>query len=145
MLTNLKALVVILCLAWVAFRYARPLCLQCVSEATFKRRRNVWFALTIVAFLSPAFWVYALFALVVLWWAAKHDSNPLALYLLVVFAVPNARYFIPTVLIGQLFDLTQFARSDGGILILTEGCDRYRCCDILKTDQQQILLGAWLR
>ena len=108
MLSNLKALVVILTLALVVFRVARPFCLEFMSVEAFVRRRNVWFALTIVAFVSPTFWIYAAFALVLLGWAAVRDENPLALYVLVTFAIPNAHFYIPTVIVGQLFDLTQY-------------------------------------
>ena len=119
MLNNLKALVVVLALAWLVFHFARPLCLQFVSAPTFSRRRNVWFALTLVAFVSPTFWVYALFAIVLLSWAAARDENPLALYVIVTFAVPNASFFLPTILINQLFDLTQYRLLSLGILIPT--------------------------
>lgn len=117
MLNNLKASVVVVVLAWIAFRFARPLCLQYMSAQTFVRRRNVWFALTVVAFVSPTFWVYALFAIALLSWAAARDENPLALYVLVTFAVPNASFFLPTFLINQLFDLTQYRLLSLVILI----------------------------
>ena len=107
MLNNLKALVVVLALAGVVFYLARPLSLRYMSVEAFTRRRNVWFALTIVGFASPAFWAYALFAIMLLSWAAVRDENPLALYVMVAFVVPDARFYIPTFLINQLFDLTQ--------------------------------------
>ena len=62
-----------------------------MTTEAFARRRNVWFALTIVAFVSPSFWIYALFALVLLAWAARRDENPLALFVLVTFTIPNVR------------------------------------------------------
>jgi hypothetical protein len=108
MLNNLKALVVVLALAWAVFRLARPLCLKYMSAEAFARRRNVWFALTIVAFISPTFWSYGLFALILLWWAGARDDNPLALYVLVTFTVPDASFSMPTFLVNQLFDLTQY-------------------------------------
>ena len=108
MLNNLKALVVVLALAWAVFRLARPLCLQYMSAEAFARRRNVWFALTIVAFVSPTFWSYGLFALILLWWAGARDDNPLALYVFVTFTVPDASFSMPTFLVNQLFDLTQY-------------------------------------
>ena len=108
MLNNLKALVVVLALAWVVFWLARPLCLQYMSASAYARRRNVWFALTIVAFITPTFWAYGLFALILLAWAGARDENPLALYVLVTFTVPNASFYIPTFLVNQLFDLTQY-------------------------------------
>ncbi len=107
MLTNLKALVVVLVLAVVAFHFARPLCLRYMTAESLDRRRNVWLALTIVGFVSPTFWLYALFAIALLSWAGARDENPLALYVLVTFTVPDARFYLPTFLINQLFDLTQ--------------------------------------
>lgn len=108
MLNNLKALVVILALAWLVFRVARPICLQYMAPEAFARRRNIWFALTIVAFVSPSFWIYGLFALILLYWAAAQDENPLALYVLVTFAIPGASFYIPGFIVNQLFDLTQY-------------------------------------
>ena len=108
MLNNVKALVVILGCAWLAFRLCRPLCLKFMPADVFARRRKVWFALTIVAFLSPTFWIYALFALIVLGWAAARDENPLALYVMVTFTVPEVTFYIPMPLINQLFALTQY-------------------------------------
>lgn len=105
---DIKALIVILVLAGVVFRLSRSICLDYMSSEDFVRRRNVWFALTTVAFMSPTFWLYAVFALILLVWAARRDENPLALYTLVTFAIPNANFYIPTVLVNQLFDLTQY-------------------------------------
>ena len=108
MLTNLKALVVVLVLAMAVFVIARPLCLRFMSSEAFVRRRNVWLALTVVGFTSPYFWAYALFALALLYWAGRRDDNPLALFVLVTFTVPNVRFYIPGVIVNQLFDITQF-------------------------------------
>ena len=117
MLNNLKALVVILVLAWAVFYFARPLCLRFMTDEAFTRRRNVWFALTIVAFVSPTFWSYGLFAFILLAWAGAHDENPLALYVLVTFTVPNASFFIPAFLVNQLFDLTQYRILSLAVLV----------------------------
>jgi len=108
MLNNLKALVVILAIGWVAFAFCRPICLNFMTKEAFARRRAVWFVLTIVAFVSPSFWIYAIVALVVLAWAAARDENPLALFAITLFAIPNVSFYIPTVLVQNLFDLTQF-------------------------------------
>ena len=117
MLNNLKALIVVFPLAWAVFYFARPLCLQFMTDEAFTRRRNVWFALTIVAFASPNFWIYGLFAIALLGWASAKDENPLALYVLVTFTIPNSSFYIPTVLIGQLFDLTQYRILSLAILL----------------------------
>lgn len=119
MLSNLKALVVVLVAAWAAFALLRPMCLQFMAESTYARRRNVWFALTIVAFASPSFAIYALFAMVLLIWAARRDSNPLALYVLVTFVVPNVRFYLPGVVVSQLFDITQYRILSLAVLVPT--------------------------
>jgi O-antigen ligase len=117
MLTNLKALVVVLGIAWAVFALVRTFCLQWMSAQAFARRRNVWFALTVVAFASPAFWIYALFALVLLVWATGKDENPLALFVLVTFTVPNVRFYLPALVFNQLFDLTQYRILSLAILL----------------------------
>src|SRR5881394_679400 len=108
MLNNLKALVVVLAIGWAVFAFCRPICLNFMTKEAFARRRNVWLALTIVAFVSPSFWIYAMVALVVLAWAAARDENPLALFGITMFVIPNVSFYIPTVLVNNLFDLTQY-------------------------------------
>ena len=108
MLINLKALVVVLAIAWAAFVLCRPICLNFMTKAAFSRRRNVWFALTIVGFVSPSFWIYAIVALAVLAWAGARDDNPLALFAITLFVIPNVSFYIPAILVNNLFDLTQF-------------------------------------
>jgi len=108
MLNNLKALVVVLAIGWAVFAFCRPICLNFMTKEAFARRRNVWLALTIVAFVSPSFWIYAIVALIVLAWAAARDENPLALFAMTLFVIPNVSFYIPTVLVNNLFDLTQY-------------------------------------
>ena len=72
----------------------------------FARRRNVWLLLTTAAFLSPSFWIYVMIAMPVMAWAAHRDSNPTALYLFLYFVIPPVFIAIPTVLINQLFALS---------------------------------------
>ena len=117
MFPNAKPLIVVLALALAAFYFAKPVCVRYMTEAAFKRRRNVWLALTVVAFLSPSFWLYALFALFVLLWAGARDDNPLALYVLVTFTVPSVSFYIPVPFVNQLFDLTQYRIMSLAILI----------------------------
>ena len=138
---NLKALVVILALGIAGFALARPVCLRFTDAATFARRRNVWLALTVVAFVSPGFWMYAVFAILLLLWASSRDENPLALYALVTFTIPNASFQIPSVLVNQLFDLTQYRILSFAILIpfvmktigrpSTPGQNRLKAADLL--------------
>ena len=108
MLSNLKALVVIFVLALAAFHVARPLCLRFMSPEAFARRRNVWLALTVIAFASPSFWIYSVIALILVYWAGARDENPLALYVLLTFTIPDVHFYIPGVIVNQLFDLNQY-------------------------------------
>lgn len=107
MIFNLKALVAVLLISITIFALAKPLCLRFVEEATYVRRRNIWIGLTVVAFTSPNIWLYALVAMPVMYWGAKKDTNPLAFYLLMTIVIPPVSVQIPTVLIGQLFELDQ--------------------------------------
>lgn len=98
MLNNLKALIVVAGLAAVVFVLAKPACLRFMSEADFRRRRTVWFIVTVAAFASPEFWFYALIAVPVAIWAGRKDSNPAALYLLLLAAAPVVRVPLPGIL-----------------------------------------------
>lgn len=107
MITNLKALVVVFGIALIVFAVARPVCLRFMAEADFVHRRNTWFALTVVAFVSPNFWFFAAIAMPLLAWSAHKDPNPLALYILVSCVVPpNIEFDIPVVGINALFPMS---------------------------------------
>lgn len=108
MLTNLKALVVVLGLAVIVFTLLKPLCLRYMVAEDFARRRNVWYVLTVTAFLSPNFWLYAVVAMPLLFWAGRKDSNPAGLYMLTMHVIPPLAFYIPVVGINQLFDLNQY-------------------------------------
>jgi O-antigen ligase len=104
---NLKTLVVVLGIALMVFAVVKPVCLAFMAEDVFKRRRNLWLTLTVIAFLSPNFWLYAALAFVLLWRAARHDPNPAALFLLTLHVIPPISVEIPTIGINQLFALNQ--------------------------------------
>lgn len=108
MIASIKALVVVLVIATLVFRLARPIATRFSSDLDFSRRRNVWFTLTVVAFLSPNFWVFVLVAMPLLIWAGRKDPNPVALYLLLLQVVPDIPVEIPTIGINELFDLNNY-------------------------------------
>ena len=108
MIINIKAMIVVLAIAAVVFRLGRPIALQFSSAPDFARRRNVWFVLTATAFLSPSFWLYVLIATPLLAWAGRKDSNPLALYLILLHVIPPIPVDIPTAGIKQLFALDNY-------------------------------------
>ena len=93
---HLRALVVILVIAGAVFVAARPLaCAAAMSDEDFVRRRNLWFALTLAAFLAHDFWIFVVFAAALLLLAVLAEGNKLALYFCVLFAVPAIDAEIP--------------------------------------------------
>jgi hypothetical protein len=93
---HLKALVVILALAAAVFAFARkPACSLAMAEDDFVRRRNLWFAVTLIAFLSHNFWIYILLTGALLLWAAPHEKNKVALLFFLFFALPRISAEIP--------------------------------------------------
>jgi hypothetical protein len=119
MLNNLKALLVVLVLALLVFHFAKSVCLRYMSEEDFIRRRNAWLALTAIAFVSPSFWIYALFALPIMYAAGKKDSNPVALYLLLLHVVPPYSFALPSIIINELFDVDNYRLLAFAILLPT--------------------------
>jgi len=70
-------------------------------------RRNLWFALTIAAFLLGNFWVFSFLALGLLVWAKGRDKNVPALFLSLLFVVPPAQDEIPAFgIVNFLFSLS---------------------------------------
>ena len=77
MIFSIKAMIVVLALGVMVFRFGKPIALLFSSEPDFNRRRNVWFVLTATAFLSPNFWLFVLIAAPLLLWAGRKDRIPL--------------------------------------------------------------------
>jgi hypothetical protein len=105
---SIKALIVILVIAATIFRLAKPIALRFMSGEDFSRRRLVWFVLTAVSFVSPNFWLYTLVAVPMLVWAGRNDSNPIALYLLMLHVIPPVGVIIPVLGNNGLFPLDNY-------------------------------------
>ncbi|MFB1634886.1 O-antigen ligase family protein [Pseudomonas sp. AP-1] len=104
---HLRALIVILFLACVVFVLARRPATDLIPERDFKRRRNLWFGLTLLAFFSHSFWLYALAGAVIMSLAGRRERNPMALFFMLLFLIPPAAVPIPGFgLINYLVDLT---------------------------------------
>jgi hypothetical protein len=119
MTTNFKALIVVLAIAAMVFRLAKPIALRFSADRDFSRRRNVWFILTVVAFLSPNFWLFVLVAAPVLLWAGRKDTNPVAFYLLLLHVIPQVTVDIPTIGIKELFWVDNYRLLSFCVLIPT--------------------------
>lgn len=106
MIANLKALIVVLAIAAAVFSVAKPICLRFMAEEDFARRRGIWFALTVAAFVSPNFWLFAAVALPLLYWGARKDPNPVAFYVLVFCVIsPIIRVEIPAFGVNAFFPM----------------------------------------
>jgi O-antigen ligase len=73
-----------------------PVCAMAITNEDFVRRRNLWFAITLTAFLAHDFWMYIIVAGFLLRWASVREENQLALYFFLLFAVPMIRVPIET-------------------------------------------------
>ncbi|WDY60202.1 O-antigen ligase family protein [Pseudomonas sp. PSKL.D1] len=92
---HFRALIVILFVTSVVFFLARRPANDLIPDRDFKRRRNLWFLITLLAFFSHSFWVYTAAAMITLFVARRREHNTLALFFMLVFAIPPAAVEIP--------------------------------------------------
>ena len=85
---HLRALVVILILAGAVFILARRPAGFAVADDDFRRRRNLWFAVTLIAFLAHNFWIFLAVTGLLLAFAGRREHSPIALFIWLLFAVP---------------------------------------------------------
>ena len=94
----------------------KPVC-SVIDATDFVRRRNLWFALTIVAFVTQNFWIYTALALLLLFYAYKKETNPIALFCSVLFVLPVVNVDIPGVGgIRLIFELSNLRLLELAIL-----------------------------
>jgi O-antigen ligase len=85
----LRALVVILLIAAFTFAFAKKAIAPVILTERFNRWRNAWFAITLIAFLSHNFWIYIVAGGLLTTFIAKHEPNKIALFFILLFAVPS--------------------------------------------------------
>lgn len=105
MIEDVKALIVVFGLTAPLWYFTKRHFAPLSAPGDFERRRNVWLYLTALGLLSPSIWIYAFFALPVIYWAGKRDSNPVALYILIFYVIPNTPVPLPSIVVNQLFDI----------------------------------------
>ena len=91
-----KALFAVLGIAAVVFIVGRPLFLRFMSLNDFTLRRNLWLTLTLAAFVIPNFWVFLVISAVLIVYTATRDSNPVALYMMLLLTLPPVGKELPT-------------------------------------------------
>lgn len=92
---HLKALIVILPMAAMVFAFARMPASTVMARPDYIHRRNLWFALTLAAFLAHNFWVYAFIASLLLAYSAAREPNKVALFLFTLMVIPDTGSQIP--------------------------------------------------
>ena len=85
----LRALVVILLIASFTFAFAKKAIAPVILGERFKRWRNAWLAITLIAFLSQNFWIYILASGLLIAFISKREPNKIALFFVLLFAVPS--------------------------------------------------------
>jgi len=104
---HIRSLVYILFLSTAFFVYTyRPIS-YVMNKDDLTRRRNIWIALTFTGFIANNFWLYLLFATLILTYQAKREPNPPAIYFFILFIMPMANISIPGLgMVNYLFDLS---------------------------------------
>jgi O-antigen ligase len=100
-----RALAVILILAFFSFSFSQKIVEPQTSPNQFRRWRNAWFTITIVAFLANNYWIYIVIAGIFIWYVAKKEDNKLALFFAILFAVPMINQYIPAIGLDKVFSI----------------------------------------
>jgi len=104
---EIRSLIVILVVATALFFFARKSACSITNANDFYRRRNIWFLLTIAAFVGHDFWIYASVAITFLLILNQREPNPPALFFFILFVLPVSPIQIPGMgLINYFFELS---------------------------------------
>ena len=104
---HIRALIVIIILSSIGFDLANKIVQQDVFATDFNRWRNIWFAVTITAFLSQNFWLYLLFSGFLILLLTKRIQNKMALFFILLFVIPPIGNTIPGLgLVNYIITLT---------------------------------------
>jgi len=104
---HLRSLIVILVIAISFFSFTNHTSCSISHHVDITRRRNLWFALTLAAFISHNYWLYVLISLPLLIYTNLKEHNPPALYFFILFALPVANIEIPGMgLVNYLFEIS---------------------------------------
>jgi|SRR5579871_1406027 len=108
MILSLKEFIVVFAIAIVVFRLAKPVLLKFASPQDLARRQMVWLCLTATAFFATSFWLFALLAIPLTIWAGRRDSNPCALYLMLLVIIPPIEVPLPMIGMPYLLMMSNF-------------------------------------
>jgi O-antigen ligase len=97
MMLSLKEFVIVFLIAVTVFRVVKPIALRFMDASDLVRRRNTWLVLTAAAFFAPSFWAFALVAIPLTLWAGRKDTNPCAVYILLLAVIPPVEAPLPMI------------------------------------------------
>lgn len=90
MLQNIKTLIILLAIFFVAFFILKRLVKEILSAEIFITLQRAWYQITVAAFLSVHFWMFAFIATLCVHNLKKHIKNIPALFIFLLFAIPTA-------------------------------------------------------
>lgn len=129
---HVRALIVVALLSGLSWLAIRPSMAQTSSSSMTRRWRNLWLMLTGVAFLAGNFWLYAVFACLVLLAQRFSPVQALAAFCLLLAVVPAASIDVPGFgLINYFFMLDQ-PRLLSLVLLLPAALALSRRADTLR-------------
>jgi hypothetical protein len=143
MALSVKELLVVMMIAGLLFWLAKSAALKFTLPADFARRRRAWFALTIIAFLSPNFWVFVTLAIPILVVTAWKDSNPVAVYLMLLQVTPPIEQKIPMVFALDSFLLLSFCILTPAAVRILRTPDRPRYRNLIWIDLMLLGYGVF--
>jgi len=118
MSTDLSALFVILVLSAIVFAFAGRPSYEIIPRTDFARRRNLWFALTISLFLANNVWIYILVSGALILITNKKETNPVALFFLLLFLAPMFYVKLPGMGIVNYFVILSHQRVITLVILL---------------------------
>jgi hypothetical protein len=104
---HIRTLIVILFISTIVFAFARKPAYEIIQTSDFIRRRNLWIALTLAAFLAQNIWLCFLITTLLIVFTRSRETYPAALFFLLLFILPPGEFQIPAMgLANFLIDLS---------------------------------------
>ena len=115
----IRALIVLSALATVVFYFVKaPATAVAMSMDNFVRRRNAWICITLAGFLSQNYWVFAAIVSLLIYNAAKKDTNKIAFFFFLLLALPQISVEIPGFAGIRYFFTVDYVRILTAIVLL---------------------------
>lgn len=129
--SHLRALLVLLPMAIAVLFMAKFATSRLIAPADFARRQKLWIGVTLIAFLAHNFWVYIIGAGLLLYASLNKEQNKVALYFLMLFAVPAVSNTIPGFgIVNNLFPI-DYLRLLSLVILAPAAYELYRNRDSL--------------